>query len=115
VTGVVYLHPKARWGFARWFEVWGGPLLAAAPEGVVDPYTSHEIGALRNTLGGAADRTYLGTELDLGLRARWQASNAWVQLGLQGAAYIPGPALRDAFGERDPTVWAGYVRTELRY
>jgi hypothetical protein len=66
-------------------------------------------------LGGRSDRRYLGTELDLGVRGRYGFEGLWVQAGFQAAVFFPGPALADASGDRDPPVWGGWFRAEVRY
>jgi hypothetical protein len=116
VTNTVYLHPKARWAVWEKFEVWGGPLLATSAVPVVDPYTTALAGGEpTNSLGGRSDRRYLGTELDLGVRGRYGFEGLWVQAGFQAAVFFPGPALADASGDRDPPVWGGWFRAEVRY
>lgn len=116
VTNVVYAHPKARYAFAERFEVWGGPLFAASAVPWVDPYTTQlGGGTARNSVGGSTERQYLGTELDLGLRARYDFKNLWMQAGLQGGVLLSGPSLRDDAGSGDRPIWGGAFRLEIRY
>ncbi len=116
VTNAVYLHPKASYAFRERFEVWAGPLLAASAVPVVDVYTTKlNGGSPHNSVGGAASRRYLGTELDLGLRARYEIRQVWFQAGLQGAILFPGRAFARPLGERDRPSFAGWFRVEIRY
>ena len=116
VTNAVYVHPKARWAFRRIFEVWGGPLIAAAPVPIVDPYTSNLAGGVpTNSVGGDGGARYYGTELDLGVRARFDVRKLWLQIGLQGGLLLPGLGLADAAQDTGGPVGAVFVRTEIRY
>lgn len=116
VTNAVFAQPKARYAFAERFEIWGGPLFAASAIPLVDPYTTQlGGGTARNALGGSTERQYLGTELDLGLRARYDFDNLWMQAGLQGGVLFVGPSLRDDTGAGDRPIWGGAFRLEIRY
>jgi hypothetical protein len=116
VTNVVFVQPKARWGFLERFEVWGGPLVAASAVPIVDPVdTQLGGGAPINALGGLVERHYLGTELDLGVRGRYELRNVWLQAGLQGGVLFPGGAFVDPVGERDGAIFGGWFRAEIRY
>jgi len=91
-------------------------MVAVAPAPVVDPYISRLHGdAPRNSLGGHANERYLGTELDLGLRARYGVRNVWLQAGLQTGVLFPGRALADQHGTTEGPVWGVWFRTEIRY
>ncbi len=115
-TNAVHIQPKARWNFMDRFELWGGPMVAFSPTQVSDPYASRITGgANTNALGGPGDRRYLGTEFDLGVRARYSYKGMWIQGGLQGGVLLPGRAFEDGTGDRDKVVGAVFVRTELRY
>ncbi len=116
VTNALYLHPKARWALRERLEVWGGPLIAAAPTPVVDPYTSQLGGGVPiNSVGGDGQRRFYGTELDLGVRGRFELKGLWLQAGLQGALLMPGAAMANAGGNTGGPVGAVWFRTQLRY
>jgi hypothetical protein len=116
VTNAVYIHPKARYSLWERLEVWGGPLIVAAPVPVVDPYATRLAGgAPTNSVGGDGGRRFYGTELDIGIRARFDIRNFWLQAGLQGGLLMPGPALANAAGETGGPVGGVWFRTEVRY
>lgn len=116
VNNVAFVHPKVRYGFMERFEVWGGPLLALSSAKLVDPDAAFLAGgAPTNALGGDVGSRRLGSELDLGLRARYGFREMWMQAGLQGAVLFPGPAFNRADGSRDAPIMGGWLRVELRY
>jgi hypothetical protein len=116
VTNAFYAHPKVRYAFREHFEVWGGPLVAASAVPIVDPYVTRlEGGSAHNSLGGASERRYMGTELDLGLRTRYGLKNLWLMVGLQGGILFPGRAFERRGGGRDNPVYGGWLRFEIRY
>lgn len=80
-------------------EVYGGPLLALTVLGVNDPFNSRIAGGdPRNALNGDPG-SYLGTELDLGIRYHRYYAGTELTVGLEAAALLPGSALVDATGE----------------
>jgi hypothetical protein len=117
LTDALYFHPKARYALAERFELWGGPLVAFAPGRVVDPYetTRATDGRTKNSRGGDSDRQFLGTELDVGVRARLVVRGLWLQAGVQGGVYFPGRAFAGPNSNRDSAVGAGWLRLEMRY
>jgi hypothetical protein len=116
ITNAIYVHPKARWAFKRWFEVWGGPLIAAAPMPIVDPYATRLAGGTpTNSVLGDGNKRYYGTELDLGARVRYDVNNLWLQIGIQGGILLPGSGLANEAGENEAVVGAVWLRTEIRY
>lgn len=116
VTNAVYIHPKARYAFWERLELWGGPLLAAAPVPISDPYTTRLDGGVpTNSVGGDGGKRFYGTELDIGLRGRFDIRNFWLQAGLQGGLLLPGAATANAAGSTDGPMGAVWFRTEIRY
>ena len=116
VSNAVYVHPKLRYALWERLEVWGGPLIAAAPAPIFDPYASRlGGGTATNTVGGDGEQRYYGTELDVGIRGRFDIKNFWLQAGLQGGLLLPGPGLANEVGNTDGTVGGLWFRTEIRY
>lgn len=116
VTNALYLHPKARYALWEKLEFWGGPLMALAPVPIVDPYTTRLNGGVpTNTVNGDGGRRYYGTELDLGIRGRFDLKNFWLQAGLQGGLLLPGPGIANQAGNPGSPVGAIWSRLELRY
>jgi len=115
VSNAVYIHPKARYALWEKLEIWGGPLFAAAPAPIIDPYTTRLAGGVAtNTVNGDGGKRFYGTELDIGLRGRFDLKNFWLQAGLQGGLLLPGAGLANASGDKDP-VAAVWSRLEIRY
>lgn len=116
VTNALYVHPKLRYALWERLEFWGGPLIAAAPVPIVDPYTTRLNGGTpTNSAGGDGGKRYYGTELDLGIRGRFDINNFWLQAGLQGGLLMPGAGLANSLGNTDGPVGALWFRTEIRY
>jgi hypothetical protein len=81
-------------------EGYGGPLVAFTPVPSVDPFNTQLAGGeARNALNGKPG-SYLGTELDLGVRYRFaNAPGAGaVTVGAEGGMLLAGSALQDASG-----------------
>jgi hypothetical protein len=115
-TNAIYIHPKARYAVWERLEVWGGPLFAAAPVPIVDPYTTRLNGGVpTNTVEGDGNRRYYGTEIDVGIRGRFDIRNLWLQAGVQGGLLVPGPGLANRASDTDGPVGAVWFRTEIRY
>ena len=116
VSNAIYVHPKARYSLWEKLEIWGGPLIAAAPVPVVDPYTTRLSGGVpTNSVGGDGGDRYYGTELDLGIRGRFDIKNLWLQAGVQGGLLLPGAGLANRAGNTDGPIGAVWLRTEIRY
>jgi hypothetical protein len=116
VTNAFYIHPKARWAYKERFEIWGGPLIAAAASPDADPYTTRLNGGdPTNSVGGSGTNRYYGTELDLGVRGRIDFRKLWLQLGVQGGLLLPGKGLANAVGNTGGPTGAVWLRTEIRY
>lgn len=116
VSNAIYVHPKARYAVWERLEVWGGPLFAAAPVPIVDPYATRLNGGVAtNTVEGDGGRRYYGTEIDVGVRGRFDIRNLWLQAGVQGGLLLPGPGLANRAGNTDGPVGAVWFRTEIRY
>lgn len=116
VSNALYAHPKFRYSLWERLEIWGGPLFAAAPVPIVDPFVTRlEGGTPTNSVAGDGEKRYYGTELDLGVRARFDINKFWLQAGLQGGLLLPGQGLANDVGNTDGPVGAVWFRTEIRY
>ncbi|MFO0633584.1 MAG: hypothetical protein U0168_12100 [Nannocystaceae bacterium] len=116
VSNALYIQPKARWSFRERLEIWGGPLVAVAPVPIIDPYTTRLNGGVpTNSSGGDGGKRYYGTELDVGIRGRWDIRRLWLMAGLQGGVLLPGAGLANAAGNPDKPSGAVWFRTEIKY
>jgi hypothetical protein len=97
-TNTIAVFPRAFVRPARGIELYGGPLLAWAAKPMTDPFgTTIAGGQPTNALGGTTG-SYLGTELDVGARARLVLWGTELALGVEAGVLLPGRALRDAAG-----------------
>lgn len=97
-TNTVAVFPRAFVRPLQGVEVYGGPLFAWAAVPPVDPFNTRiNGGSLRNALGGRPGK-YLGTELDLGVRARFLLVFGELDVGVEGGILLPGGALSSADG-----------------
>ncbi len=96
-TSTIAVFPKFGWKAADALSIYGGALLAWSPLPLADPRASKTQGGghARNYLGNAPEGSYLGTELDLGIRyrARPDSLDYEVSLGCEAAALLPGGVL----------------------
>lgn len=97
-TNTVAVFPR---GYVRpvdGLEIYGGPLLAWSAAPLSDPLNTRVGGGVpRNALGGAPG-SFLGVELDLGVRFRMLFRGTELTLGVEGAGLIPGEAFVKADG-----------------
>ncbi len=93
VTGAWYLFPRIRIAMADWLDAYGGPLFAFSTAKLTDPFNSRISGGTSvNALGGRPGN-YLGTELDLGVQARFKPiTELTVTLTGEGGLFLPGDA-----------------------
>ena len=93
VTSAWYLFPRVRYGVREWLDVYGGPLFAFSTARLTDPFNSRVGGGTPiNFLGGSPGR-YLGTELDVGVQARWKPIQMLlISLTFEGGLLLPGDA-----------------------
>lgn len=99
VSNTIAVFPKGWLRIYDGLELYGGPLFAWGETSLADPRNTRFNGGYPvNLLGGEGGR-YLGTELDLGIRAQlglWRG--ATLNLGAEGGAFFPG----DAFKGEEP-------------
>ncbi len=105
LTDAVVLFPRFFIRPVPHLEAYGGVLFAAAPARNLDPFnTDLAGGSPRNALGGDPG-SYWGTEVDLGLRYRFQVHHMELSAGAEGGVLFPGTALRQASGAFPPPVY----------
>ncbi len=100
VFGALTVFPKLGWQVLEGVEVYGGVLLAWATADVTDPFNSRTKGGgePRNHLAGEATGRGLGTEVDIGVRARLGVPllrdvDLALHLALEYGVLLPGAAL----------------------
>ncbi|MFZ5469990.1 MAG: hypothetical protein ACOZIN_11195 [Myxococcota bacterium] len=111
VTGAWYLFPRLRYGIEEWLDVYGGPLFAFSTARMIDPFTSRvNGGGPLNAWGGEPGR-HLGTELDVGVQARWKPhATTTVTATAEGGYFLPGDAFALPGGGNLPPVVVGRLR-----
>lgn len=111
VTGAWYLFPRAKYGFADWIDVYGGPLFAFTTAQLTDPFNTRINGGSPMNYLGAAPGNYLGTELDLGVSVRGSPTSYLnVSATLEGGVLLPGDAFKTASGANMGAVGVGRLR-----
>jgi hypothetical protein len=97
VTSAVTVFPKVGYRHSDLLEVYGGVLLAFAPEIPIDPFTTAVSGGgqPRNALGNAPTSSMLGTEVDLGVSSTLAPDGLPVsfQVRAEYGVLLPGGAL----------------------
>jgi hypothetical protein len=111
VTSAWYLFPRLRYGLCDWLDVYGGPLFAFSTARLTDPFNSSLRGGTAINYLGGKPGNYLGTELDLGVQARWQAMDLLlISATLEAGLLVPGDAFRMASGAVMGPVGMGRLR-----
>lgn len=100
ITSAWYLFPRFRYGVRDWLDVYGGPLFAFSTARLTDPFNARVGGGTAiNYLGGRPGKT-LGTELDVGVQARWKPIEMLLlTFTFEGGLLLPGNAFRMENGE----------------
>lgn len=113
-TNSIALFPAAWFRPNENLEVYGGPLFAFSEVDNVDPFNTRIAGgAHRNALDGNPGG-FWGVELDLGMRSRFNLGGTQLTLGLEGAIFFPGSALREPGGGEMENVIGGRAMFEYR-
>jgi hypothetical protein len=113
-TNTIAVFPRAFVRPAQGLEVYGGPLLAWAATGVVDPFnTTIAGGTPTNALGGTGG-SYLGTELDVGARGTFVVWGAELAVGVEAGMFLAGSALHDAMGTAPAAVKSARLMVGMR-
>ncbi|MBL8915169.1 MAG: hypothetical protein JNM17_30980, partial [Archangium sp.] len=93
ITGAWYLFPRIRIAMADWLDGYGGPLFAFSTAKLTDPFNSRINGGTSLNPLGAAPGLYLGTELDLGVQARFKPiPELTISITGEGGLFLPGDA-----------------------
>lgn len=93
ITGAWYLYPRLKISMSDWLDAFGGPLFAFSTAKLADPFNSRINGGTPvNPLGGTPG-LYLGTELDLGVQARFKPiPELTISVTGEGGLFLPGDA-----------------------
>jgi hypothetical protein len=114
LTNTIALFPRLRFRPLAGLELYGGPLFAFAAVPLADPLNSRLAGGVpRGPLGGEGG-SYLGTELDLGVRYRALVRGVQLDAGLEGGTLRPGSAMRREDGGPMNAVHGGRMMLEVR-
>ncbi|MBL8956930.1 MAG: hypothetical protein JNK82_39515 [Myxococcaceae bacterium] len=109
-----FLFPRVRYGFTSWLDVYGGPLFAFSTAALTDAFSTKVKGGTPHNYLGATPGSYLGTELDLGVQARWQPHRLLnITATLEGGLFLPGDAFRQVDGTTMGPVGLGRLRLQL--
>ncbi len=93
ITGAWYLFPRVKIGMSDWLDAFGGPLFAFSTARLADPFNSRVGGGTAINPLGARPGMYLGTELDLGVQARFKPiPELLITATGEGGLFLPGDA-----------------------
>lgn len=94
-TNTVSVFPRVWWRPVSALELYGGALIALSPAYVSDPLESRLAGGVPTNALGGAPGSYLGAELDAGVR--WNVNLEGLHLGaaLEAGLFLPGDAFLD--------------------
>ena len=106
-TNSVAVFPRAYYRPVAGLEAYAGALLAWSAAPLSDPLNTRLGGGVgRNALDGLSG-SFLGAELDLGVRHRMLLGGTELTLGVEGAVFLPGDAFADAAGNTMGPVLGG--------
>ncbi|MEK6606807.1 MAG: alginate export family protein [Myxococcota bacterium] len=114
-TNTVAVFPRGFWRILDGLELYGGPLLAWADVAPADPLNTRLAGGEPRNARGGRPGSYLGTELDGGLRYRLTLVGVELSAGIEGGVLVPGSALRDAQGSKMENVTGGRALAQCRF
>ncbi|MBL8924066.1 MAG: hypothetical protein JNJ54_34735 [Myxococcaceae bacterium] len=93
VTGVWYLFPRVKYGLFDWLDVYGGPLFAFSTARLADPFNTRIGGGTAVNPVGGRPGMYMGTEVDLGVQARYRPiPELLITATGEGGLFLPGDA-----------------------
>lgn len=114
ITSALYVFPRVKLAFSEWLDVYGGPLFAFSTAKLTDAFVTRLSGGTARNAFGASPGSYLGTELDLGLQARWTITKALTfRATAEGGLLLPGDAFALPIGGAMGTVLMGRLRLAL--
>ena len=115
VTNTIAIFPKAWARLTDGLEVYGGPLVAWGEVPLADPRNTRFNGGYPINLLGGQGGTYLGTELDLGLRFLMDLGGvARFNIGFEGAVFLPGNAFKSS-GESMAQMYGGRLMAQTKF
>jgi hypothetical protein len=115
VTNTIAVFPRAWARLTDGLEVYGGPLVAWGDVPLADPRNTRFNGGYPINLLGGQGGTYLGTELDLGLRFLMDLGGvARVNIGFEGAVFLPGNAFKSS-GESMAQMYGGRLMAHTKF
>lgn len=114
VSGALALHPRLWVRPLDGLEITFGPLLAFSTAPYADPRQTRVAGGVPHSpLGGEAG-SFLGTELDLGVRYTAALWGSELGLAMEGALLVPGDAMRAEDGALPLPLVGGRALVQLR-
>lgn len=113
VSNTYAFFPRAWYRPVDGLEIYGGPLFAFSNVPLADPARSKQRGGVPHNAFDAEPGSYLGTELDVGVRYRAIIGGTELTVGIEGGLFQPGAAFADADGNVPDTMAGG--RAMLRY
>ncbi len=93
----------------RGIEVYGGALFAWTPTDLIDAFNTAKAGGTPHNALNGTPGSYLGTEVDAGIRARFLLWGTELALGVEGGSLFSGSAFQSATGTVPSAVTAGRV------
>ncbi len=112
VTGAWYLFPRAKVGVVEWLDLYGGPLFAFSTARLTDPFNSRLGGGTAINSVGGRPGLYLGTELDVGVQARFRPlREVLITATGEGGLFLAGDAFTLPSGS--PMAPVGFGRLRL--
>lgn len=114
ITGAWYLFPRLKIAMSDWLDAFGGPLFAFSTARLADAYNSRLGGGTAVNPLGARPGMYLGTEVDLGVQARFKPiPELLVTATGEGGLFVPGDAYTLPGGGTMAPVGFGRVRLSV--
>ena len=114
LSNSIAAFPRLWWSPIKSVELYGGPLIAFSAARTNDPLNSRLAGgAFRNALNGEPG-SYLGTELDFGLRYRTYFGGSELTTGAEVAVFAPGTAFNNDSGNPMRPIYGGRFMLQYR-
>lgn len=114
ITGVWYLFPRVKYGLFDWLDVYGGPLFAFSTARLADPFNTRIGGGTAVNPVGGRPGLYMGTEIDLGVQARYRPIPELLLTATgEGGLFLPGDAYNLPSGVPMGPVGFGRIRLSI--